>query len=46
MRLYNVQEEALVNDIAQNMPQIYATLDDRQDNHQASVIEMEGIFII
>ena len=24
------------------MPQIYATLDNRQDDHQASVVEMEG----
>jgi hypothetical protein len=25
------------------MPQIYATLDNKQDDHQASVVEMEGM---
>jgi hypothetical protein len=25
------------------MPQIYAALDNRQDDHQASVVEMEGM---
>jgi hypothetical protein len=27
------------------MPQIYASLDNRQDDHQASVVEMEGMIL-
>jgi hypothetical protein len=41
MRVYNVQEATTVNDVARSMPKIYATLDNRQDNSQASVVEME-----
>jgi hypothetical protein len=40
--VYNVQEATTVNDVARSMPQIYAALDNRQANHQASVVEMEG----
>jgi hypothetical protein len=42
-RVYNVQEATTVNDVARSMPQIYAALDNRQDDHQASVVEMEGM---
>jgi hypothetical protein len=42
-RVYNVQEATTVNDVARSMPQIYVALDNRQDDHQASVVEMEGI---
>jgi hypothetical protein len=41
-RVYNVQEATKVNDVARSMPQIYASLDNRQDDHQALVVEMEG----
>jgi hypothetical protein len=41
-RVYNVQEDTTVNDVARSMPQIYAALDNRQADHQASVVEMEG----
>jgi hypothetical protein len=43
MRVYNVQEATTVNDVARIMPQIYAALDNRQVDHQASVVEMEGM---
>jgi hypothetical protein len=42
-RVYNVQEATMVNDVARSMPQIHAGLDNRQDDHQASVVEMEGM---
>ena len=42
-RIYNVQEATTVNDVARSMPQIYAALDNKQANHQASVVEMEGM---
>jgi hypothetical protein len=28
------------------VPQIYATLDNKQDDHEASVVEMEGMITI
>jgi hypothetical protein len=40
MRVYNVQEATTVNDVARSMPQIYAALDNRQANHQDSVVEI------
>jgi hypothetical protein len=35
-RIYNVQEATTVNDVARSVPQIYAALDNKQANHQAS----------
>jgi hypothetical protein len=29
--------------VARSLPQFYATFDNRQDDHQASVVEMEGM---
>jgi hypothetical protein len=43
MRVYNVQEATIVNDVARSMPQIYVALDNTQADHQASVVEMEGM---
>jgi hypothetical protein len=40
--VYNIQEPTTVNDVARSMPQIYAAQDNRQADHQASVVEMEG----
>jgi hypothetical protein len=40
---YNIQESTTINDVARSMPQIYASLDNRQVDHQASVMEMEGM---
>jgi hypothetical protein len=42
-RVYNVQEATTVNDVARSMPQIYAALEDRQADHQASVVETKGM---
>jgi hypothetical protein len=41
-RVYNIQEATTVNDVARRMQQIYASLDNRQDDHQALVVDMEG----
>jgi hypothetical protein len=42
-RVYNIQEATIVNYLARIMPQIYAALDNRQSDHQALVVEMEGM---
>jgi hypothetical protein len=42
-RVYNIQESTIVNDVARSMPQIYAALDNKQADHQALVVEMEGM---
>jgi hypothetical protein len=42
-RVYNIHEATIINDVARSMPQIYAALDNRQFDHQASVVEMEGM---
>jgi hypothetical protein len=44
-RVYNVQEATTVNNVPRSMPQIYAALDNRQADHQASVVEMEGMIV-
>ena len=41
--IYNVQEATTVNDVARSMLQIYAAVDNKQVDHQASVVEMEGV---
>jgi hypothetical protein len=42
-RIYIVQEDTIINDVARSMPRIYAAMDNKQDDHQASVVEMEGM---
>jgi hypothetical protein len=42
-RVNNIQEATMVNDVARSIPHIYAALDNRQANHQASMVEMEGM---
>jgi hypothetical protein len=41
--VYHVQEVAKVNDVSRSVPTIYATMENRKENHQASVVELEGI---
>jgi hypothetical protein len=42
-RVYNIQEATTINDVARSMPHIYAAMDNKQADHQASVVEMEGM---
>jgi hypothetical protein len=42
-RIYSIQEATTVNDVAGSVPQIYAALDNNQADHQASVVEIEGM---
>ena len=42
-KVYNIQEATTVNDVARSVPQIYATLDNIQVDHQASMVEIEGM---
>jgi hypothetical protein len=42
-KVYNIQEATTVNDVARSVPQIYAALDNNQADHQASVVEIEGM---
>jgi hypothetical protein len=41
--IYNIQEATTVNDVARSEQQIYAALDNNQADHQASVVEIEGM---
>jgi hypothetical protein len=43
MTVYNIHEITTVNDVARSMPQIYAVMDNRQENNQALVVKMEGM---
>ena len=38
-----MQEATIVNDVARSVLQIYAALDNNQADHQASVVEIEGM---
>jgi hypothetical protein len=42
-RVYNIQKATTVNDVARSIPNIFATLDNRQVDHQDSMVEMEGM---
>jgi hypothetical protein len=42
-KVYNIQEATTVNDVARSVPQIYAALDNNQADHQALVVEVEGM---
>jgi hypothetical protein len=42
-RIYNIQEATTVNDVARSVPQIYVALDNNQADHQALVVEIEGM---
>jgi hypothetical protein len=41
--VYNIQEDTTVDDVARSMLKIHATLDNRKADHQALVVEMEGM---
>jgi hypothetical protein len=42
-RIYNIEEATTVNDVARSVLQIYVSLDNNQADHQASVVEIEGM---
>jgi hypothetical protein len=42
-KVYNIQEVTTVNDVARSVSQIYVALDNNQADHQASVVEIEGM---
>ena len=39
--LHNIQEEPTIEDISRT-PKIYAVLDGQQEDHQATMVEIEG----
>ena len=39
---YNVQEVETVGQVARAVPRIYAALEDRQADHQSTVVEIAG----
>ena len=41
--MHTIQEEATVGDIANEMPRINAALENRQADHQTSMVEIEGM---
>jgi hypothetical protein len=40
--VHNVQQVATVEDMGRNVPRIYAALDNKQDEFQSHMIEVEG----
>ena len=41
-QIYSAQEAQNVGDVGQSIPHIYAALDNKQAEHQASIIQMDG----
>ena len=41
-QIYSSQESQTIGDVSQSIPWIYAAVDNRQVEHQSSIIEMEG----
>ena len=39
---YNIQEAEIVGQVAREVPRIYAALEDRQADHQSTVVEVAG----
>ena len=39
---YNIQEAETVGQVAREIPRIYAALEDRQEDHQSTVVEVAG----
>ena len=39
---YNIQEEEIVGQVARSIPRIYAALEDNQEDHQSTVVEVVG----
>lgn len=42
LNFYNAQEASMIGDVARSIPRIYATMDNCQVDHPASIVEMEG----
>lgn len=41
-QIYSAQEVQTVGDVGQSIPWIYAAFDNKQADHQTSIIDMEG----
>jgi hypothetical protein len=41
--VHNVQQAETVEDMGSRMPRIYAALDNKQDEYQSHMIEVEGM---
>ena len=41
-QVYNIQGAETVVQVARTIPRIYAALEDRQTDHQSTVVEVEG----
>ena len=41
-QIYSVHEALIIGDVGQRVPHIYAALDNKQEDHQTSIIEMNG----
>lgn len=39
--IYNVQEATTINDVARNVPRIYAVVENRQGDHQSLVVTLK-----
>jgi hypothetical protein len=43
--VYTIYEVATINDVATSVPRIYATIENKQEDHLAFAVELEGIII-
>ena len=41
-QVHNIQGDETVGQVARTVPRIYAALDDRQEDHQSTMVEVEG----
>jgi hypothetical protein len=40
--IHNIKQEETIDDVGRSMPSIYATVDNRQEDYQSHMIEVEG----
>jgi hypothetical protein len=40
--VHNIEEANIVDDVEKSMPRIYASLDNRQEDYQSHMVEIEG----
>jgi predicted aspartyl protease len=40
--LHSIKQEETIEDVGKSMPRIYAAMDNRQEDHQPHMIEVEG----
>ena len=44
-QVHNIQGDETMGQVVRTIPRIYATLEDRQEDHHSTVVEVEVIFL-